>query len=112
MSSNPNEYYFTKDPNSLRNELNIYGMLVSRNEQGREIPVICGCGGEKHLCFKCACKIVGWECFENELTEVTTVCPVCPICGRPVYLDSNWMLLKKAKKGLIAIHAVCERRLA
>lgn len=102
------EYYFTKNPNDLRNDENIYGLLVSRNEQGREIPVICGCRGEKHLCFKCACKIVEFEVFENSLTTVTTVCPVCPVCSRPIYLDSDWVIYKKAKKNLIAIHRFCE----
>lgn len=104
------EFYFTKNPNELRNDENIYGFLVYRNEQGREIPVICGCKKEKFLCFKCACKFVGFECFENELTSVTTVCPVCPLCGHPVYLDSNWTLLKNAKKNLIAIHSICEKK--
>jgi hypothetical protein len=106
------DYYFTKNPNDLRNLENIYGFLVSRNEQGREIPIICGCGGDKWLCFKCACKIVQFEGFENEITTVTTVCPVCPICGRPIYLDSDWVIHEKAKKNLIAIHSMCKRSVA
>ena len=103
------KYKFKVKGEELKKKENYYGILVAL-EAEKEYPLICGHGGDKWLCPKCAHEITQFSEFENDVTQVEYFCPICPLCSRPIYANSEWTIWKKSKGAFIAVHKICEKQ--
>lgn len=45
---------------------NWFGKIVTVDEDGRELPVMCGCGGSEYLCKPCAYMLIHRGIAHNE----------------------------------------------